>query len=128
VWCDDRSKVVVGGLGVGQLAQLLLDRAQGGPGGWQAANRVRRTLRTRLPLLNARQKARLGTVLADKAQIAVERCWIFYQRLIAAYSHPDGRRGKTMISRIINSRRLEALRRNALGFRNVPTIRRTAAT
>ena len=128
--------------------------------------RIRRTLRTRLPLLNARQKARLEAVFADDAHIAVELCWGFYQRLIAAYAHPDRRRGKTMMTTIIDALRsgvpdaleelaqlgrtlwrrradvlayfdhhasngpteaingrLEALRRNALGFRNLTHYR-----
>ncbi len=38
---------------------------------------VRRTLRTRLPLLSARRKARLETVFADEAHLAVELCWGF---------------------------------------------------
>jgi transposase len=126
------------------------------------------------PLLNARQKARLEAVFADEAHIAVELCWGFYQRLIAAYEHPVRRRGKTMMTTIIDSLRtgipdaleelaqlgrtlwrrrtdvlayfdhhasngpteaingrLEALRRNALGFRNLTPYRlrslRTAA-
>ncbi len=128
--------------------------------------RVRRTLRTRYPLLNARQKARLEAVFTDDAHLAVELCWTFYQRLIAAYQHPDRRRGKTMMTTIINTLRhgvpdaleelaqlgrtlwrrrtdvlayfdhhasngpteaingrLEALRRNALGFRNLTHYR-----
>jgi transposase len=128
--------------------------------------RVRRTLRTRYPLLNARQKARLEAVFADESHLAVELCWGFYQRLIAAYAHPDRRRGKTMMTAIINTLRrgvpavleelaqlgrtlwrrradvlayfdhhasngpteaingrLEALRRNALGFRNLTHYR-----
>jgi transposase len=128
--------------------------------------RVRRTLRTRLPLLNTRQKARLEAVFADEAHLAVELCWGFYQRLIAAYNHPDRRRGKIMMTTIIDALRsgvpdaleelaqlgrtlwrrradvlayfdhhasngpteaingrLEALRRNALGFRNLTHYR-----
>ena len=128
--------------------------------------RVRRTLRTRYPLLNTRQKTRLETVFADEAHIAVQICWSFYQRLIAAYAHPDRRRGKTIMTTIINALRtglppgleelaplgrtlyrrradvlayfdhhasngpteaingrLEALRRNALGFRNLTHYR-----
>lgn len=46
--------------------------------------RVRRTLRTRYPLLNNRQTSRLEAVSADESHIAVELCWGFYQRLIAA--------------------------------------------
>lgn len=126
--------------------------------------RVRRTLRTRLPLLNDRQKARLEAVFTDEAHLGVELCWSFYQRLITAYAHPDRRRGKTMMTAIIHALRsgvpaaleelaqlgrtlwrrradvlaynhasngpteaingrLEALRRNALGFRNLTHYR-----
>ena len=128
--------------------------------------RARRTLRTRYPLLNNRQKSRLEAVFADESHIAVELCWGFYQRLIAAYAHPDPRRGKTMMTAIIDALRtgvpaaleelaqlgrtlhrrrhdvlayfdhhasngpteaingrLEALRRNALGFRNLTHYR-----
>ena len=66
---------------------------------------VRRTLRTRYPLLSTRQKARLETVFADEAHLAVELCWGFYQRLIAAYAHPNRRRGKTMMTAIITTLR-----------------------
>ena len=128
--------------------------------------RVRRTLRTRYPLLNNRQKSRLEAVFTDESHIAVELCCAFYQRLIAAYAHPDRRRGKTMMTAIIDALRtgvptaleelaqlgrtlhrrrtdvlayfdhhasngpteaingrLEALRRNALGFRNLTHYR-----
>ena len=128
--------------------------------------RVRRTLRTRFPLLSGRQQARLTTVFADDNHLAVLVTWSIYQRLIAAYSHPDRRRGKTMLAAIIDSLRrgvpagleelaqlgrtlhrrradvlayfdhhvsngpteaingrLEALRRNALGFRNLTHYR-----
>lgn len=127
---------------------------------------VRRILRTRLPLLSARRKARLEAVFADEAHLAVELCWSFYQRMIAAYAHPDRRRGKAMMTAIITALRsgvpavleelaqlgrtlwrrradvlayfdyrasngpteaingrLEALRRNALGFRNLTHYR-----
>ena len=127
---------------------------------------VRRILRTRWTLLSARRKAKLEAVFADENHLVVEICWGFYQRLIAAYAHPDRRRGKTMMITIINALRtgvpealeelaqlgrtlwrrradvlayfdhhasngpteaingrLEALRRNALGFRNLTHYR-----
>jgi transposase len=127
---------------------------------------VRRTLRTRLPLLSTRQQARLTAVFADDNHLAVLVTWSIYQRIIAAYAHPDRRRGKAMLARIIDSLRarvpagleelaqlghtlwrrrgdvlayfdyhtsngpteaingrLEALRRNALGFRNLTHYR-----
>jgi transposase len=128
--------------------------------------RVRRSLRTRLPLLSTRQQHRLTAVFADDAHLSVVLTWSVYQRIIAAYSQPDRRRGKTMMTRIIDSLRrgvptgleelaqlgrtlhrrrhdvlayfdhhasngpteaingrLEALRRNALGFRNLTHYR-----
>ena len=122
---------------------------------------ARRTLRTRLPLLSSRQRTRLEAVFADDDHLAVQLTWSVYQRIIAAYCQPDRRRGKTMMTALIDSLRrgvpavleelaqlgrtlwrrrvdvlaffdhqtsngpteaingrLEALRRNALGFRN----------
>jgi transposase len=127
---------------------------------------VRRILRTRLPLLSARRKAKLEAVFADDNHLAVEICWTVYQKMIAAYAHPDRRRGKAMMTAIITTLhtgvpaaleelaqlgrtlwrrradilayfdhrasngpteaingRLEALRRNALGFRNLTHYR-----
>jgi transposase len=127
---------------------------------------VRRTLRTRLPLLTSRQQSRLTTVFADEAHLAVLVTWSIYQRIIAAYSQPDRRRGQdhddqdhrpatpwcahraggiAHLGRTLHPRRhdvlayfdhhaskgpieaingrLEALRRNALGFRNLTHYR-----
>ena len=127
---------------------------------------ARRTLRTRLPLLSTRQQSRLTSVFADDYHVAVVVTWSVYQRIIAAYSQPDRRRGKSMMTALINSLRrgvppgleelsqlgrtlwrrradvlaffdhhtsngpteaingrLEALRRNALGFRNLTHYR-----
>ena len=127
---------------------------------------MRRTLRTRFPLLSSRQQARLTAVFADDNHLAVLVTWSVYQRIIAAYSQPDRRRGKAMLAasstpcaavcppdwrnwpnsaapctgaahdvlayfdhhasngptEAINGR-LEALRRNALGFRNLTHYR-----
>jgi transposase len=127
---------------------------------------VRRILRTRWTLLSARRKAKLEAVFGDENHLAVELCWGFYQRMIAAYAHPDRRRGKAIMTDIIATLRsgvpdaleelaqlgrtlwrrradilayfdhhasngpteaingrLEALRRNALGFRNLTHYR-----
>lgn len=127
---------------------------------------VRRTLRTRFPLLTDRQRSRLEVVFADDNHLPVMVTWSVYQRIIASYGHPDPRRGKTMMTAIIDSLRrgvpaalaelaqlgrtlhrrradilaffdhhtsngpteaingrLEALRRNALGFRNLAHYR-----
>lgn len=35
----------------------------------------------------------------------MELCWSFYQRLIAAYAHPDRRRGKAMMTTTITTLR-----------------------
>ncbi len=45
---------------------------------------VRRTLRTRFPLLNPRQQARLKAVFVDDDHLAVMVAWGVYQRIIAA--------------------------------------------
>ncbi|WP_318263170.1 transposase [Mycolicibacterium goodii] len=66
---------------------------------------VRRTLRTRFPLLTSRQRARIEAVFADDNHLGVQRAWSVYQRIIAAYGHPDRRRGKTMMTAIIDSLR-----------------------
>ena len=127
---------------------------------------VRRILRIRWTLLSTRRQAKLQAVFADENHLAIELCWGFYQRLIAAYAHPDRHRGKAMMTAIITTLRngvpdaleelaqlgrtlwrrrhdvlayfdhhasngpteaingrLEALRRNALGFRNLTNYR-----
>lgn len=66
---------------------------------------MRRVFRTRLPLLSARRKARLEIVFADEKHLAVELCWGFYQRMIAAYAHPNRRRGKVMMTTVIDALR-----------------------
>ena len=66
---------------------------------------ARRTLRTRLPLLSTRQQSRLTSVFADDHHVAVVVTWSVYQRIIAAYSQPDRRRGKSMMTALINSLR-----------------------
>jgi transposase len=105
-------------------------------------------------------------VFDDDNHLAVVVTWSVYQRIIAAYAHPDRRRRKTMLAYIIDTLRrgvpagleelaqlgrtlwrrradvlayfdhrtsngpteaingrLEALRRNALGFRNLTHYR-----
>ncbi|MBY0291277.1 MAG: transposase, partial [Mycobacteriaceae bacterium] len=49
---------------------------------------VRRTLRTRWPLLSNPQQARLSTVFADDDHLAAVVTWSIYQRIIAAYTPP----------------------------------------
>jgi transposase len=128
--------------------------------------RVRRTLRTRLALLTERQRVRLETVFAFDEHVAVAVTWWVYQQIIAAYADDNRQRGKTLLTRVIDTLcaavpagleelatlgrtlhrrrhdvlayfdhrasngpteaingRLEALRRNALGFRNLMNYR-----
>jgi len=128
--------------------------------------RVRRTLRTRSELLTTKQKARLEAVFAVEEHVAVEVTWRVYQQIITAYADEDRRRGKTLLTAVIDTLRaavpagleelatlgrtlhrrrddvlayfdhrasngsteaingrLEALRRNALGFRNLINYR-----
>lgn len=66
---------------------------------------VRRTLCTRSPLLTSRQRIRLEAVFAAEDHLGVRVTWSVYQRIIAAYSHPDRRHGKTMMAAIIASLR-----------------------
>ena len=127
---------------------------------------IRRVLRTRLELLTGRQRSRLEAVFADQGHLPVEVTWQAYQQIITAYADPDPRRGRTRLTRLIESLRagvpagldelatlgrtlhrrradvlayfthrasngpteaingrLEALRRNALGFRNLINYR-----
>lgn len=127
---------------------------------------VRRIARTRVTLLTTRQHRRLTSVFAADEHLAVAVTWSVYQHLIAAYAHPDRRRGRTALNALINTLRtgvpagleelaqlgrtlqrrradilayfdhhasngpteaingrLEALRRNALGFRNLHNYR-----
>ena len=128
--------------------------------------RARRTLRTRLGLLTDRQRTRLEAVFAADEHVAVEVTWWAYQQIIAAYADQDRRRGKALLSGVIDrlrtglppgldelttlgrtlhrrrvdilayfshrasngpteaiNGRLEALRRNAMGFRNLINYR-----
>jgi transposase len=127
---------------------------------------IRRTARTRLQLLSARQYTRLSSVFDADEHLAVKVAWLIYQKIIAAYADSNRRRGKKAMTVLINSirravpagleeiaqlgrtlwrrrddilaffdhhvsngpteainGRLEALRRNALGFRNLTNYR-----
>ncbi len=127
---------------------------------------IRRIARTRIQLLSARQHNRLTSVLDADEHIAVKVAYVIYQKIIAAYADSNRRRGKHVMTRLIDSirrgvpvgleeiaqlgrtlwrrrgdilaffdhhvsngpteainGRLEALRRNALGFRNITHYR-----
>ncbi|WP_293060204.1 transposase, partial [Mycobacterium sp.] len=66
---------------------------------------VRRTLRTRLPLLSGRQLARLTAIFDDDNHLAVLVTWSVYQHIIAAYAEHNRRRGKARMTKIMNSLR-----------------------
>jgi len=64
---------------------------------------IRRVLRTGTNLLTDRQRQRLTGVFADDRHVAVEATWGIYQRIVAAYRHPDRRAGKALLTNVINS-------------------------
>jgi len=57
--------------------------------------RSRRTLQTGADLLTDKQKTRLQTLFAVDAHAEVEATWTMYQRTVAAYRHPDRKKGST---------------------------------
>jgi transposase len=64
---------------------------------------IRRALRTGADLLTDRQRDRLHTVFANDAHVEVEATWGIYQRIIAAYRHPDRAAAKTDLTKIITT-------------------------
>jgi transposase len=69
--------------------------------------RARRVLHTGADLLTDRQRTRLTTLFGHGVDhddhVEVEATWVVYQRMIAAYRHPDRRAGKTAMSDLIDS-------------------------
>lgn len=65
--------------------------------------RARRTLHTGAGLLTEKQHARLDAVFASEEHLEVEATWGIYQRIIAAYRHPDKNQGKEMMQAVINA-------------------------
>jgi transposase len=64
---------------------------------------IRRVLRTGADLLTTKQRARLAAVFADEAHIQVEATWAIYQRIVAAYRHPDRAAGKAVLRTVIDT-------------------------
>jgi transposase len=64
---------------------------------------ARRTLHTGADLLTDKQTDRLTALLADKQHVEVEATWGIYQRMIAAYRHPDRTKGRELMSKLIDS-------------------------
>src|SRR5699024_2323858 len=65
--------------------------------------RARRMLLTGTGLLSDKQNNRLRTLFGDDRHIEVEATWGIYQRMIAAYRHEDRRRGREMMTALIES-------------------------
>lgn len=64
---------------------------------------IRRILLTSANLLPEKQADRLETVLAVEEHTQVEVTWWFYQRIVAAYRHPDRTRGRHRLRAVIQS-------------------------
>jgi len=65
--------------------------------------RARRTLHTGRDLLTDRQKTRLAEIFAVDAHTPVEVTWAAYQRMVAAYRHPDRAEGRKLMVALIDS-------------------------
>lgn len=64
---------------------------------------ARRTLCTGADLLTDKQKTRLNALFGDDDHVEVEATWGIYQRMIAAYRHTDRRRGRELMTAVIDS-------------------------
>ena len=64
---------------------------------------ARRTLHTGADLLTDKQTDRLVALFAADEHVEVEATWGIYQRMIAAYRHPDRAKGREMMSKLIES-------------------------
>jgi transposase len=65
--------------------------------------RARRTLQTGADLLTDKQRARLAALFTADAHAEVEATWSMYQRTVAAYRHPDRKKGATMMAALITT-------------------------
>lgn len=64
---------------------------------------ARRTLHTGADLLTDKQTQRLTALFGDDRHVEVECTWGIYQRMIAAYRHPDRSAGRSLMSALIDS-------------------------
>jgi len=64
---------------------------------------ARRTLHTGAELLTDKQAQRLRGLFAADEHVAVEATWGIYQRMIAAYRHPDRKAGRELMVKLIAS-------------------------
>jgi transposase len=65
--------------------------------------RARRTLHTGADLLTDKQTARIKSLFATEDHVEVEATWGIYQRMIAAYRHPDRGQGRALMTAVIDS-------------------------
>ena len=65
--------------------------------------RARRTLHTGSDLLTDKQADRLRALFADDRHVEVEATWAIYQRIVTAYRDPDRRRGRELMTKLIDS-------------------------
>ena len=65
--------------------------------------RARRTLHTGDGFLTDRQRARLEALFKIPEHAEVEQNWSVYQRIIAAYRHPDKTTGKQLMQAVIDA-------------------------
>lgn len=63
----------------------------------------RRTLQTGADLLTDKQRARLATLFAVDAHAEVEATRTMYQRTVAAYRHPDHKKGRALMAALITT-------------------------
>ena len=54
-------------------------------------------------LLTDKQKGRLDALFADDDHVQVEVTWAAYQRMIAAYRHPDPTQGRQLMQAVTPS-------------------------
>ncbi|MDQ1290035.1 MAG: hypothetical protein QG622_3601 [Actinomycetota bacterium] len=64
---------------------------------------ARRTLHTGADLLTDKQTKRLEDLFANESHVEVEATWDIYQRMIAAYRHPDKARGRELMQAVIDT-------------------------
>jgi len=64
---------------------------------------ARRTLHTGAELLTDKQAQRLRGLFAADEHVAVEATWGIYQRMVAAYRHPDRKVGRELMVKLIAS-------------------------
>lgn len=65
--------------------------------------RARRTLHTGEGLLTDKQRTRLQQLFADEQHVQVEATWGIYQRMIGAYREPDRKKGRELMTKLIES-------------------------